>query len=104
MWKQKAEISIWENAGKVWSIPSTCQMCTSAVTKFNEADNSVIEMRNSEHFRWMFDVTRYIAIVTDNPIAQGTVISFASCNCKGNIFLLEFVRWLFDYLDNHIFC
>ena len=71
---------------------------------FNEADNSVIEMRNSEHFRWMFDVTRYIAIVTDNPIAPGTVISFASCNCKGNIFLLEFVRWLVDYLDNHIFC
>ena len=52
----------------------------------------------------MFDVTHYIAIVTDNPIAPGTVISFASCNCKGNIFLLEFVRWLVDYLDNHIFC
>ena len=58
---------------------------------FNQADNAVIEMKNPKHFRWKFDGTRYIAIVTDNPIALGTVISFASCNSKGNIFLLEFV-------------
>ena len=55
---------------------------------FNQVDNAIIEMKNPEHFGWKFDGTRYIAIVTDNPVAQDTVISFALCNCKDNIFFL----------------
>ena len=35
-------------------------------------------MKNSEHFGWKFDGTRHMVIVTDNPVAPGTVISFAS--------------------------
>ena len=55
---------------------------------FNQADKAVIEMKNPEHFGWKFDGTHYIATVTDNPIAPDTIISLASCNCKGNIFCL----------------
>ena len=51
-------------------------------------DKAVIEMKNPEHFGWKFDVTRYIAMVTDSPIAPDTVVSFASCDCKSNTFLL----------------
>ena len=36
---------------------------------FNQVDNAIIEMKNPEHFGWKFDGTRYIAIVTDNPVA-----------------------------------
>ena len=70
---------------------------------FYKAEKAVIEMKHPEHFGWKSDGTCYIAIVTDNLMAPDTVISFVSCNFKGNIFLLEFVRRLFDYLDNHIF-
>ena len=70
---------------------------------FNQADNATIEIITLEHFEWKFDGTRYIAIVTDNPVVPDTVISNASCNCKGNVFLLVFVEWLYDYMDDHIF-
>ena len=50
---------------------------------FNQADNAIIEMKNPKHFGWMFNGTRYRAIVRDNPVAQGTLISFALCN-QGN--------------------
>ena len=43
---------------------------------------------NPEHFRGKFYGTHYMTIVTDNRIAPDTVTSFASCNCKGNIFYL----------------
>ena len=35
-----------------------------------------------------FDGTHYIAIITDNPVAPDTVIRFALCNCKDNIFFI----------------
>ena len=60
---------------------------------FNQADKAVIEMKNLEHFGWKFHRTYYIAIATDNPIAPDTVISFASCKCKGNVFLLAVWLW-----------
>ena len=40
---------------------------------FKEADNTIIEMKNSEHFGWKFDENRHIAIVTDNPVTPDTV-------------------------------
>ena len=40
---------------------------------FNEADNAIIEMKNSEYFGWKFDENRHIAIVTDNPVTPDTV-------------------------------
>ena len=55
---------------------------------FNQADNAITEIKNPEHFGWKFDGTRYVAIVTDNPVAPDTVIIFASCNCKSNAFFL----------------
>ena len=45
-------------------------------------------MKNPEHFGWKFDGTRYIVIVTANPVALDTIISFALCNCQDNIFYL----------------
>ena len=53
---------------------------------FNEADKAVFEMTNPDHFRWKFDGNRFVAIVTDSPIAPDTIIDFASCNCKCNSF------------------
>ena len=70
---------------------------------FNEGDKAVIEIKNPEYFECKFDVTHYIAIVTNDPVAPDTVISFTLCNCKDHIFLLVFVGWLCDHLDNHIF-
>ena len=58
---------------------------------FNEADKAVIEMKNTGYFGWKFDGAHYIAIGTDKSVAPDNVISFASCNCKGNIFLLVIV-------------
>ena len=55
---------------------------------FNQADKAVIEKKNRDHFESKFDETDCIATVTDNPITPDTVISFALCNCKGNIFYL----------------
>ena len=45
-------------------------------------------MKNPKHFGCKCDGTQCIATITDNPIAPNTIISFASCNCKGNIFYL----------------
>ena len=33
------------------------------------SNNAITEMKNHEHFEWKFDVTRYITIVTENPVA-----------------------------------
>ena len=41
-----------------------------------------------------------MAIVTNNPVAPDTVISFAWCNRKGNFFFLVFFGWLYDYMDD----
>lgn len=85
--KDKAENSIWENLTNLWSIPSTCQTRTHLQPLiFNQASNTVIEMKNPEHFWWNLDGIRYIAIARDNPVAQDTVISFTSFNCEVNIF------------------
>ena len=54
---------------------------------FNQANNAIIEMKNSKHFGCKFDGTRFIAIVTDNHVVADTVISFALCNCKDHFFL-----------------
>ena len=54
---------------------------------FNQADNAIIEMKNSEHFKWKLDGTCYIAIVTYNPVT----------------FFLMFMGLLYNYMDNHIF-
>ena len=43
-------------------------------------------MKKPKHFGWKFDGTQYVATITDNPIAPNTMISYASCNCEGNIF------------------
>ena len=59
---------------------------------FNKENRAVTEMENPEHFRWKFYGTHYMTIVTDNRIAPDTVTSFASCNCKGNIFYLYLWR------------
>ena len=55
---------------------------------FHQAGNTIVEMKNPEHFRWKFDGNCDIAIITDNPVALDTVISFPLCNCKDNIFVL----------------
>ena len=46
-------------------------------------------MKKPKHFGWKFDGTQYVATITDNPIAPNTMISYASCNCEGNIFHLH---------------
>ena len=49
---------------------------------FNHADNAITEIKNPEHFGRKFDGTRYVASAPD------TVIIFASCNRKSNVFSL----------------
>ena len=45
-----------------------------------------------------------MAIVTNNPVAPDTVISFAWCNCKGNFFSLcslggYTITWMIFFLE-----